>query len=810
MIKGNRYNVERLLAMFILELSCLGIDFTKELFNFLKQRSKKFNKLLELIGFQNLTYEEIVSILNKKYQLNINSESKKVDYDELISKYSNMSYDEIKSLFGDNFNELPINSINLLKRYFAPSVLNNFLFPYKVEKNVNLLIFGYKGKDIKANTNDLKKVYLNNKDEFSKEQALFLECFVFGMQDKSAFYSEYPNCRENKGYLLNRLEMLYYGIDDIFDYTLSKEQYLEVRTKYPLEEGNYRKDILDCYYGVDCQSLSIAELSKKFNVSDDEMRELIKKYRKYCLSLYSDLNHSQKIDKNVYMPYILDEKYALNNETREALLLFMNGESYEDIAKKINKKDVSTIISKGIQKIDAYRFGIERPKVVVKEDILLTDLEIRDLAIEEINRHPSESVISENDKKFLSYYLGIKNKYNLDGITLTGKKLQEKLGFKRDVSVKFNEIVKKLKQRKMGILVPELISINREELASILEDPHLPITIDDRDIICYLLELNGFALKSISDLAQKYGLTNKNLKRKYQIAIININKYLVGEKEGFVSYEYDIVPNLRYFTLKERDIIYDYYVAKLTNKQIAKKYNLSDGQATRLMYRIKTTIKDIIKNPNRVRFDYDYYYQVVDKPDYPFRGNLELAKRIFSLYVGEGSVCGLDFHEIRQVLGLRIDSRAISRIIDRLVLGVFKYKDGIRKENAFSLEEIKEFYKQNYHKLDENDIALFKKFFDKNLESSYRVSEDLIFLMLKSKFPQYFDIFKASKKGILKLLRNSSYKFSKMDRATLMFYGNITERDLMTGQEKNHVYRILDDLDRKRAKDTTNVRTRKN
>lgn len=809
-LKREGYRDERLLAMFLLELNCLYVDFTEAVFNLLKNNSKKFNTILSAVGFKNLSYEEFVTILNKKYKLNIKViKEDEIDYNELVRKYSNMTYDEIKGLFGNDFNTLPVSSINLLQRYFAGSVSNNFLFLYKASKYINFLIYGYKRKDTRVKISTLKDFYLNNKDKFNREQSLFLECFVFGLKEKTAFYQEYSNCYSHKAYLLNKLEMLYYGIDDIFLYTLAKEQYLEVLAKYLEEMGNFRKDILDDYYGVNGSILSIAELSKKYETTDDEMRDLIKLAKKYCLSLYSNLNHSQKINKDIYMPYVLDEKYTLNSETREALLLFMNGEDYESIAKKINKKDVSTIISKGIQKIDAYRFGIERPRILVREDIIVLDDELKDLAIEEINRHPSESVISEDDKKFLSYYFGIKCKYNLDGEILGGKKLQEKLGFKRDVKAKYKDIAKKLGQRKMGILVPELISIDRERLASILEDPHLPITKEDREIICSLLELNGYPLKSIAELAKEYDLTDKNLKRKYQIALININKYLIGEKEGIIDYDIDIVPNLRYFTLKEREVINDYYVLRLTNKQLAKKYGLSEGQITRIMYRIKTTLYELIKNPNMIRFDYDYYYQVVDKADFPFRGNLELAKRIFSLYIGENSLCRLDTKEIKQQLGIKMDSRSISRMIDRLVLGVFKYKDGIRKENTFSLEEIKDFYKQNANNLSQDEIILFKKFFAKDLESDCKISEDLTFLMLKSKYPEYFDISKASKDEILTVLYKYSGEYSKMVRNTLMFYGNISERELMSGSDINHVFRILNNLDRRLPKNIFMNRTRK-
>ena len=161
-----------------------------------------------------------------------------------------------------------------------------------------------------------------------------------------------------------------------------------------------------------------------------------------------------------------------------------------------------------------------------------------------------------------------------------------------------------------------------------------------------------------------------------------------------------------------------------------------------LIYKIKTMLYDLINNANVIRFDYDYYNQVVDRPDFPYRGDLDLAKRVFSLYIGENSLVRLDAKEIKQKLGLSMSSRAISSMIDRLVLAVFKYKEGIRKENSFSLREIKDFYRNNSNNLSSEEIALFKDFFDKYLNSGCKISEDLIYLMLKDKFSDHFDISK--------------------------------------------------------------------
>lgn len=158
------------------------------------------------------------------------------------------------------------------------------------------------------------------------------------------------------------------------------------------------------------------------------------------------------------------------------------------------------------------------------------------------------------------------------------------------------------------------------------------------------------------------------------------------------------------------------------------------------MYRIKTYLAELIKNPEVKRFDYDYYHEVVDKPNFPFRGDLEQAKRIFDLYAGESNFGRMNNQEIKEKLGLNMDSHTISKIIESLVLAVFKYQDGIRKENSFTLEEIKSFYRINKDNLTKEEITLFSSFFHKQLGLDFKVSENLIFVLLRYKYPEYFRI----------------------------------------------------------------------
>jgi len=868
----SKYKGRQLLGNYVFEIEHLGISFIDEVYDLMKKKSSLFRKLLGSLGLLNYSKEELVDYLNKQFQFDINIDIKngksekntKVDYREISKKYSNLSFEEIKDLFGDDFDNLSFNSRNLLERYFAPISNGLYVSAYDVEKELNLLMYGYKRENITLDKLKLKKVYMDNKDKFSSEQALFIECFILGLTDKSFFYKR---AGLNNTDLLYKLERLYFGIEDIFAYTLTKSQYLKVLELYPEEVNTEKRELLDLYYGVNGEAKTIAEISNLYKISEEEMRTIIWGIRRHLLSLYSKIDGKINADKNTYISYILDKKYELNSEVREVLkLFFIDNLTYEEIALKLNKKsrEVAELVSKGLHKIDTYRFGIDRPISITQSDLneyfnakskdkiferairlkyeefldndriaellgvekskvnrissdfksdfinfRIKDIELSMQEIEmEINRHSTDSVITDIEKVIISYYLGLKTVFNPNGEKLTGKEINKKLSVSGDISRKNSDILNKIKRRKINDLIPELIYIERDRLVEILKDSHLPISIEDKEIICYLLELNGYPLKSCKELSEMYPVNEKGIKRKYQMAIININKYLLGEKDGLLSFDIDIVPILKYFTFAERNLIIEYYRNGLSYTEIAKKYNLSNAKVKAIMYRIKTSISSIINDSNVVRFDFDYYHEVVDMPNFPFRGDLEQAKRIFDLYVGETSFGRINNEEIKDVLGLTMKAETISRIIDSLVLAVFKYKAGIRKENGFTLADVREAYELNKDSLSEAELKLFSNFFNKNKGMDFKMSEDLVYLLLKNKYPSYFKISDTPKNKLVRVFKKYQSLLSKKTRESLMYFADLSERNLMRGSEINHVLRILAELDRRLSQENAEKRVR--
>lgn len=872
----NKYKGGNLLRNYVYEIEYLGISFINEVYDLMKKKSPLFRKLLGSLGLINYSKEELVYYLNSQFQFEIKidpqdektKKSGQIDYREISEKYSNLTFEEIKELFGDDFDNLSYNMKNLLARYFAPISNVSYVSAYDVEKELNLLIYGYKRKSTDLDKVKLSKVYMDNKDKFSFEQALFIECFILGLTDKSFFNRRYPNGVSFKSTdLLDKLERLYFGIEDIFNYTLTKSQYLKVLELYPEEVKGEKRELLDLYYGVNGEAKTTTEISILYKKSEEKMRTIIWRIRRHLLSLYSKVDGKINVDKDTYIPYILDKKYELNSEVRKVLkLFFIDNLTYEEIALKLNKKsrEVAELVSRGLQKIDTYRFGIDRPISITHSDLneyfnakskdkiferairlkyeefldndriaellgvekskvnrissdfksdfinfRIKDIELSLQEIEtEINRHSTDSVLTDIEKAIISYYLGLKTVFNPNGEKKTSKEINKKLAVSFDISRKNSDILNKIKRRKINDLTPELIYIERDRLVEILKDSHLPISIEDREIICYLLELNGYPLKSCKELSEMYPVNEKGIKRKYQMAIININKYLLGEKDGLLSFDIDIVPILKYFTSSERSLIIDYYRDGLSYTEIAKKYSLSNDKVKAIMYRIKTSISSIINDSSVVRFDFDYYHEVVDMPNFPFRGDLEQAKRIFDLYVGDTSIGRKDIEEIKGILCLSIKLETISRIIDSLVLAVFKYKAGVRKENGFTLAEVREAYELNKDFLSEAELKLFNNFFNKNIGIDFKMSEDLIYLLIRNKYSSYFKVSDTPKNTLVKMFKKYQSLLSIKTRESLMFLADLSERDLMSKVDVNHVFKTLTQLDRKLSQSDANKRIR--
>ncbi len=856
-----RYNYEEM---------ALELGFTvKEIKDAYQSIAKKFDsKFKDKKRFSEYRKSIIKSYGTQLFSIDIKSKVKEINYQDLTERYSNLSLDEILSLFKKTNYELNSDELKLLERYYGIKEKKG-ISEEELIIDINTTVFGFKHQDMKVPNDKLYKEYLKIKYEFTDEQQLFLESYYFGKKDKKEFDLKYPNSslRYRYYFLIDRLERSYYHILRFFDNTFTKEMYEEVKKKYSDQFSPMRLIILDMYYGVGKEVYTISEIATSLGIDYIKAHDLCRDARNFAIKLYSGItNYRITIDKKNYKKYITNPKYYFVKETRDILEMFILQDlSYEEISKRTNlsKTRISNIITDAIRKMDNYRFGIteildinktklkeflsvyknninkDEVRIVIcryiegmmPDDIasylnidieivkralshfnnLYTSYLIKDVKINEeeiiteIDRHISESVLTEDEKIFISYYIGYKNKYNLDGTKLDFNELCKKLHLtKASYWHKYTVVMKKIKSRKIGILKPELLYIERTQLNKLLDDKHLPISDKEKEIICYLFELKGYPYKDLNELPKIFNDNKGSIRRRYQRAIVSIYKYLNKEIDGKIDYDTDILPLLKYFGISDRIKLEDYYKNGLSYEEIAKKCKISFSQVVSTMDRIKINLFELSNNIDKTKvFDFDYYLEAINNPDLPFYGDLDTAIKIFNLAFGMNGEERKGAPEIIKELNLDLQVSAINRVISNLMLSVCKLKDGILKEQTFSLEDVYSYYLKNHMKMSYLHRQYYLRYFNRITNSrninglSEKLSYNIINDLIKDIYPDAFDFSTANYDEVLGLIKKYGKDLKKSTRDELMALYGIRERDFMSGKETNHVFKLLDTLDRK-------------
>lgn len=834
-------------------------------FRYLDTNKKLTNKINEvLISDEFIKFLKLMKLKYgyRVFDL-VNIEREEINFLNIKRICDQFSFSEIKEMIGENISSLNSDELLLLEKFFG-SPLWEKCDVERIEREVNLAKYGFNRKEHRLEPQKVYPVYLENINEFNEEQILFLECYYFKIKDKKIFKETYPlsSLDYRHQYLIDRLERLYYGIYRILDNNFNKEKYLYVKENYGDKLTTQRIKILDMAYGVDGVVYSIQEIADYLGVDYIKGHDLISDAREYCINLYANRSNRIDIDKSIYIPY-LDSKYDFTVETRSILKMFLiEGLSYDEISlrTKLTKYRISNIITDGIRKIDNYRFRINtleeislndlnnvfelykdsfsliekmiltdrfvekmenkeialKRKIDIKEvnkyishfnrlylkyrikDVTLTDDDIKS----EIDRHISSSVISEESKKLLSLYYGIKCKYNLKGEKISSDEIQKRFGITKNVFYHNCFLaLDSIKARKIGLLKPELEFIDRDEMNRLLDLPNLPISDKEREIICYLFELKGYPYKKINEISELYGESRgASIRRRYYRAIVSIKKYLNNEIEGQINYEKDIKPILKYFSVSDKTFINLYYRDSLTYEELANKFGISFDKVVAILGRVKINIYDILHDKKCRKFDFDYYKKAILDERLPFYGNLDTATKIFDLYFGMSLIERVSAPKIIEILNLNWKTSAINNCINLLMLSVCKLKDGIYRQREFSLDEIGDYYVRNSSLMNIYHLEYYRRYFDMmsregNLNGAVsRISDVISYDLIKDIYDDCFKLESTSKEDAIKLLRDDRLKISASTRKGIMTYFGIRYSDLMNGKEKNHVYRLINNL----------------
>lgn len=850
----------------------ISLEELKQIMISLKQKiNYKFSDTKSFKEFRNQmrkTYNTSI------FDIDINAKEKIIDYRALEEKYSSLSLEEILNYFNDVNYQLTPNEEQLLNRYFGipngticdrrqiEKEINILKFDFKrldQSKHINNLYNFY--QQIKNEFSEKQQLYL--------ECFVFGKRSKKEFKDKYPNLRTTGKKVDRKK-ILSVLERKYYHIFEYFENDFTKEKWLQVREKYSHRFTKQKKEILDLYFGVFDRPYTITEISKILNMDRIDARNLFQPALELAIRLYSGIVSTVEIDKELYIPYITKSCYEFVPETREILKLYViDGKTYDEISELtgLSKARISNIVTSGIRKIDNYRFNIIEPLIIEPDELTeffkiyskkslqekqiielkyLQYLENSDIAKKlgldlkfvntvissfnssyssfktkgisidlndikiELSLHRSETVLTDREIEFATFYYGIPTTYNENAISLSKAEIMQKMRLTDSMFDNIERsIIKSLRERKSGLKKPDLIYIPRNKLEELLNDCHLPISEKEREIICHLLELNNYKYMTLEELSKKIGENKSSIKVRYQRAIISIYKYLNHEIEGIVNYELDILPLLKYFGTSDRQKIIDCYKNGLTYEQMAKKCKLSLQQLARDMNRIRGSLYEIQNNPDAKKFDFDYYLKVRDNPDLPFYGNLELATKFFDLTFGMDGKERLGFPEIVKTLNLNCDITTVGNMVYELMLSICKFKDGIKKEKTFSFEEVQAYYEKNQHLIPDYQKRLYQSYIKRVNKSkknngrfiklSYFIMTDLIMDI----YPDAFVYENATKEEVLKLLKKYGKTINKRVRLDLMRRFGIKEREFMNGKDINHLYRLLYALDTKRLEQTS-------
>ena len=762
----------------------------------------------------------------------------------------------------ENINGIDKDNLDTKNRELLEKCLdddkNRELTNREVEQDVYLTIFGFKSK-FSLPKAKLYRTYMMHNKEFNDEECLFLDTYIFSKKSKKKFAELYPDSKlyNNHKHLIIKLEMLYYGIRDLFKSPFNKDMYLSVKAKYPTYLRERTEMLLDLYFGVYLRPQTITEIATDLNEDYTDIKKEIYSTIETLKNLYHNNSKGTIIHKELYKSFVLDKKYELTEETREVLKFYIIDDlTYEEISQKLGlpRNRVTNIVNDGLRRLDYYRFGIiqvenidegtlaeffvvngnvfnqEERKIIFAKKSSLTDnteicekygitqdkltklmmrfnklyseFSVRLVSLyecdifEEIERVSYDSVITDEEKMILALYHGYRCKFNLSGVKLSKSKIAEEL--KKDIgtiSDKINNAIIKIKKRKIDLIKPELLYIERNIVENFLNDIHLPLDDNKRVIICSLLGLKEYPVYDIEEVAKIHNTTSKNIKRQYQRGILTILKYLNHEIEGNLNYTEEIEPNLRYFSKRDRDFLINKYKDKLTNEQIATKYQINIDYVNKRMTEIHNILNGLINNELN-RFDFEMYRSLVNEPMIPFQGNYELTRKCFELYTGESTYENLSLKEIMIRLNITCSEETVSRYIKLFMLSIYRLQNGIKVNYSFTDEEIERYYElnkdeMNAHRKDayERYIKGFKSEFFSNKDN---LSEGIIYDLLKARDPDIFDLNTITREEVIGILRKYYDLLKPKTRNTLMNMFKIQEKEFMSKRELERVLKLVE------------------
>lgn len=832
------------------QLSRFGIDN----YEYYSIYDYKLNKLL------NNNYSDILKIVNKDYGIyeifdySFSFENNKLaDINELLK---NNSLDEVVCELGYYYDSLPKNVKRALFDYYDDEFkdLSNKIIDF-LDSKINVHLLNYKGER-ELPLKKLYNTYLKNKDEFEEEHQEYLEGTLFSKFTKKRVNFD-KKFNDRLPATIIRLEALYYNLTYLSKYTLTNDIIKETIEKYSYLFDEIEIKSLYMHYAIGYhKKYTENEIMNELNITKKEVRTYINYGYRKIIDLYLGIFNCYVLDdEEIYIKYINNPNFPLKDRNRKILKLrYIDHLDYKEIQKIMGfdvPQKVSNMIKKATYLIDCHEYNIngenvyeddkiinilnnsdniykDEEKEVIKlhfinskefEEIakelnmninkikrLCSDFcgyyiryyAKKDLTKEEIERevtcHSTDSIINEKQKFVLSKLYGIKCDKNIDGELLSRKELCDYLNINAtDLATIINNAKTRIGARINGIIMPGLGRLSKEEIIDALKDKNIPLTDEEKDLLRKIKGINT-ETKTLEELADTYGINKSSVKRRLTLAYLSILKYQKNNK-GFYDYEKDIVPILKYFPLYDRNVLIDLYKNKFTAHDIEKKYNISLNSSRNLIYRIDKKCRYILKYPNARVFDFEYAREVIDKDDLPFYGKKETVSKIYTRYYGDDGLAPDSREKIVDELNIHEDAK-INYAIKRLMIACLMYKEGYRKLNTVTDEEIKNTYEKHKNEYNKFERGIFESYFsidyERNLITGRIINDFIIYEVLKDKNEQIRHIKDLSQSEIYNILKNNPYNITKTQLEWIRNYKKIPKRNLMSGKRKIKLFKGLE------------------
>ncbi len=775
----------------------------------------------------------------------------------IAQRYDSIDFNEIVEEIQKKGISVDRKTLCLVHDYFQKS--EKLVSVDEVEREVNALLFGFKSSTVLP-VNRLYETLVQNKDKFLPAQYAALETFVFHTKSQQEFARKFPNFDvSNVNYVREKLERLHYNVRSYSVYKFSKEKYLALRDRAceSIEEFGLR--CLDLYYGVDCKPYTLSEIAEITGKSETDIWNLNLSSRKKLLRLYLKENPPKDVDKDIYLEYLDDPMCSINSEHRKMAIMYLReGLTYEEVGKKfgLSRYEANNRILDTIRKIDMFRYGIleSYPRTTKEEKLeyvtsmrpckgknLLLDylngnsmediakkyetsidkvitsikklhtsalafkLKKQEITLDDVTRelncHQSEVILSEEEFKVLSLRFGVKSRYNLEGRkysfkeTVTALKMTEEAVSRYRISA-FHKIAGK----KVGYFHPPLIYMSRRDVAELLDDIRLPISEQDRQIMCSLYGLGGYSYKRTKELCKLLGYSEKSLTRKVQRIFLTMFKYKNGEITPAFSFEHDVKPYLKYFSKSDQKILREHLEEGLSYKKIAELNGLTFDQVVYFIRKLKAFLKDY-RAGDISMFDYDYYFEHQFDEDILYYGDLDLARKVIYMFFEERKYAPTIIDE----LSLDISESYLKNVMWDYILAVMKKQAGVKKAREFTYEEICEYYSRHESEMTASHKVYYHRYFNQRANRKFSinqlVSTVITMDLIMERFPDKYIRLESVNRGfILDFIHRFGSAMSRRHLETLEWMFGINNRDFMSGKDQMKVLKFLIFFEQERIK----------